>query len=45
VLASSLHVAAFSLGNAIGAWLGAMVFSQKPGPGTVTGFAAMLPTP
>jgi DHA1 family inner membrane transport protein len=34
-LASSLNIAAFNLGNAIGAWLGALVISHGPGLGAV----------
>ncbi|HEV2682497.1 MAG TPA: MFS transporter, partial [Rhodanobacter sp.] len=43
VLASSFNIAAFNLGNAIGAWLGGMVISRGPGLGAVTWVAALLP--
>ena len=43
VLASSFNIAAFNLGNAIGAWLGGMVISHGPGLGAVTWVAALLP--
>lgn len=43
VLASSFNIAAFNLGNAIGAWLGGMVISHGPGLGAVTWSAAWLP--
>lgn len=41
-LASSLNIAAFNLGNAIGAWLGGMVIQHGPGYGTVTWAAALV---
>jgi DHA1 family inner membrane transport protein len=43
VLASSFNIAAFNLGNAIGAWLGGVVISHGPGLGAVTWVAALLP--
>lgn len=43
VLASSFNIAAFNLGNAIGAWLGGAVISHGPGLGAVTWVAATLP--
>jgi DHA1 family inner membrane transport protein len=43
VLASSFNIAAFNLGNAIGAWLGGAVISHGPGLGAVTWVAALLP--
>jgi DHA1 family inner membrane transport protein len=43
VLASSFNIAAFNLGNAIGAWLGGVVISHGPGLGAVTWAAALLP--
>jgi MFS transporter, DHA1 family, inner membrane transport protein len=43
VLASSFNIAAFNLGNAIGAWLGGMVISHGLGLGAVTWVAALLP--
>jgi MFS transporter, DHA1 family, inner membrane transport protein len=42
VLASSFNIAAFNLGNAIGAWLGGMVISHGPGLGAVSWVAALL---
>ena len=41
VLASSFNIAAFNLGNAIGAWLGGAVISHGPGLGAVTWVAAL----
>jgi len=41
-LASSFNIAAFNLGNAIGAWLGAAVIERGPGLGAVPGAAALL---
>jgi DHA1 family inner membrane transport protein len=43
VLASSFNIAAFNLGNAIGAWLGGVVISHGPGLSAVTWVAALLP--
>ena len=43
VLASSFNIAAFNLGNAIGAWLGGAVISHGPGLGAVTWVAALMP--
>lgn len=43
VLASSFNIAAFNLGNAIGAWLGGMVISHGSGLGAVIWVAALLP--
>jgi DHA1 family inner membrane transport protein len=43
VLASSFNIAAFNLGNAIGAWLGGAVISHGPGLGAVTWVAALVP--
>jgi len=44
-LASSLNIAAFNLGNAIGAWLGgAVIAAGALGLGSVTWVAALLPT-
>lgn len=42
-LASSFNIAAFNLGNAIGAWLGGVVIDHGPGLGAVTWTAALLP--
>ncbi|KQV78381.1 MFS transporter [Rhizobacter sp. Root1221] len=41
-LASSLNIAAFNLGNAIGAWLGGVVIDRGPGLGAVTWVAALV---
>jgi DHA1 family inner membrane transport protein len=41
-LASSFNIAAFNLGNAIGAWLGGVVISHGPGIGAVTWIAALV---
>lgn len=41
-LASSFNIAAFNLGNAIGAWLGGVVITQGPGMGAVTWVAALV---
>lgn len=41
-LASSLNIAAFNLGNAIGAWLGGTVIDHGPGLGAVTWVAALV---
>lgn len=43
VLASSFNIAAFNLGNAIGAWLGGVVISLGPGLAAVSWVAALLP--
>ncbi|WP_420993079.1 MFS transporter [Cupriavidus sp. 30B13] len=42
-LASSFNIAAFNLGNAIGAWLGGEVITRGPGLGAVTWVAALVP--
>ena len=42
-LASSFNIAAFNLGNAIGAWLGGFVIDRGPGLGAVTLVAALVP--
>ena len=42
-LASSLNIAAFNLGNAIGAWLGGAVIDCGPGLGAVPLVAALAP--
>ncbi len=42
-LASSLNIAAFNLGNALGAWLGGVVIDHGPGLGAVTWAAALMP--
>lgn len=41
-LASSFNIAAFNLGNAIGAWLGGVVISHGPGIGAMTWVAALV---
>lgn len=41
-LASSLNIAAFNLGNALGAWLGGVVIDHGPGLGSVTWVAALV---
>jgi DHA1 family inner membrane transport protein len=41
-LASSFNIAAFNLGNAIGAWLGAAVIERGPGLTAIPGAAALL---
>ena len=41
-LASSFNIAAFNLGNAMGAWLGGMVIDRGPGLGAVTWAAALV---
>jgi len=43
VLASSFNIAAFNLGNAIGAWLGGAVINHGPGLAAVTSVAALIP--
>ncbi|WP_225767787.1 MFS transporter [Inquilinus sp. Marseille-Q2685] len=42
-LASSFNIAAFNLGNAIGAWLGGQVIEHGPGLGAVPWVAALVP--
>lgn len=42
-LASSFNIAAFNLGNAIGAWLGGFVIDHGPGLGAVTPVAGLVP--
>lgn len=42
-LASSLNIAAFNLGNALGAWLGGFVIDHGLGLGAVPWVAALLP--
>lgn len=42
-LASSFNIAAFNLGNAIGAWLGGSVIDHGPGLGAVTLVAGLVP--
>ncbi|MGO4523297.1 MFS transporter [Microvirga sp. 2MCAF35] len=42
-LASSLNIAAFNLGNALGAWLGGFVIDHGLGLGSVPWVAALLP--
>ncbi|MCX5570114.1 MFS transporter [Kaistia nematophila] len=42
-LASSFNIAAFNLGNAIGAWIGGVVIDHGPGLEGVTWAAALLP--
>jgi DHA1 family inner membrane transport protein len=42
-LASSFNIAAFNLGNALGAWLGGIVIDHGPGLGALTWVAASLP--
>jgi DHA1 family inner membrane transport protein len=42
-LASSLNIAAFNLGNAIGAWLGGAVIDHGPGLGAIPWIAALVP--
>jgi MFS transporter, DHA1 family, inner membrane transport protein len=41
-LASSLNIAAFNLGNAMGAWLGGVVINHGPGLTAVTWVAALV---
>jgi DHA1 family inner membrane transport protein len=41
-LASSLNIAAFNLGNALGAWVGGVVIDRGPGLGALGGVAALL---
>ena len=42
-LASGFNIAAFNLGNAIGAWLGGFVIDRGPGLGSVTLVAGFVP--
>jgi DHA1 family inner membrane transport protein len=42
-LASSFNIAAFNLGNAIGAWLGGFVIDYGPGLGAITLVAGLVP--
>ncbi|MEP9366317.1 MFS transporter [Xanthobacter sp. VNH20] len=42
-LASSFNIAAFNLGNAIGAWLGGLVIDHGPGLGAIPWIAALVP--
>jgi DHA1 family inner membrane transport protein len=42
-LASSFNIAAFNLGNAIGAWLGGFVIDHGPGLGFITFVAGLVP--
>lgn len=42
-LASSFNIAAFNLGNALGAWLGGQVIEHGPGLGAVPWVAALVP--
>jgi DHA1 family inner membrane transport protein len=42
-LASSFNIAAFNLGNAIGAWLGGFVIDHGPGLGAVPWVAGLVP--
>ncbi|PBB16768.1 MFS transporter [Mesorhizobium sp. WSM4313] len=42
-LASSFNIAAFNLGNAIGAWLGGFVIDHGPGLGAVPLIAGLVP--
>jgi len=41
-LASSLNIAAFNLGNAIGAWVGGVAIDHGPGLGALSWIAALL---
>jgi DHA1 family inner membrane transport protein len=41
-LASSLNIAAFNLGNALGAWLGGVVIDHGPGLGAIPWVAALV---
>ena len=41
-LASSFNIAAFNLGNAIGAWLGGAVIERGPGLGAIPWVAAVV---
>ncbi len=42
-LASSFNIAAFNLGNAMGAWIGGMVIDHGPGLGALPWVAALAP--
>jgi DHA1 family inner membrane transport protein len=42
-LASSFNIAAFNLGNAIGAWLGGVVIDRGPGLAAIPWIAALVP--
>jgi DHA1 family inner membrane transport protein len=42
-LASSFNIAAFNLGNAIGAWLGGIVIDHGPGLAAIPRVAALVP--
>lgn len=42
-LASSFNIAAFNLGNAIGAWLGGAVIDHGPGLGAIPWIAGLVP--
>lgn len=42
-LASSFNIAAFNLGNALGAWLGGYVIAHGPGLGAIPWVSALLP--
>ncbi|MEW6122386.1 MAG: MFS transporter [Pseudomonadota bacterium] len=42
-LASSFNIAAFNLGNAIGAWLGGAVIAHGPGLGAIPWVAGLVP--
>lgn len=42
-LASSFNIAAFNLGNAIGAWLGGAVIDHGPGLGAIPWIASLVP--
>jgi len=42
-LASSLNIAAFNLGNALGAWLGGVVIEKGPGLQSLAWVAALVP--
>jgi len=42
-LASSFNIAAFNLGNALGAWLGGVVIAEGPGLASLAWVSALLP--
>ena len=42
-LASSFNIAAFNLGNALGAWLGGVVIASRAGLPALTWVAMLLP--
>lgn len=42
-LAASFNIAAFNLGNALGAWFGGVVITDGPGLGALTSAAAFIP--